>query len=336
LTARSRVLQFASFSFDACAWEWLMAWHSGASLHLADREQLLPGDPLRQTLRHCGITHVLLSPSVLAAEPLGNAADGLETLIVGGEACSPALMAQYAPGRRFVNAYGPTEASVCVSLHVCDAQVDAGLISLPIGKPMSNMTVHVLDSEGMLVPRGVAGEIHIGGAGVARGYLGQPDLTAERFIPDRFSSESGARLYRTGDLGRWRSDGVLEYLGRLDHQVKIRGFRIELGEVESALLACPGVREAVVLARQDEANASSATKRLVAYFTVDGVHAQAELEVTTDTLREHLKRSLPEHMVPSAFVRLAQLPLTNNGKLDRAALARSSRPWPPSGASCWA
>jgi syringomycin synthetase protein SyrE len=322
LSASSRVLQFASMSFDASVWECTMAWGAGATLVLADKEDLLPGTPLQGILRDQRITHATLPPVAVSMMPSQEGLQALSHLIVGGEACPaslPALWARSEQGQHFINVYGPTETTACVTMHWCRPEEGVP----PIGRPMANHQLHVLDDDGEPVARGVAGEIHIGGAGVARGYLGQPALTAERFIPDPFSSEPGARLYRTGDLGRWRSDGVLEYLGRLDHQVKIRGFRIELGEVESALLACPGVREAVVLARQDEAavsNASSATKRLVAYFTVDGVDAQAELEVTTDSLREHLKRSLPEHMVPSVFVRLAQLPLTNNGKLDRAAL----------------
>src|SRR6202041_200574 len=158
-------------------------------------------------------------------------------------------------------------------------------------------------------PIGVSGEIYIGGAGVARGYLNRPELTAERFVADPFSGEACARLYRTGDLGRWRPDGSIEYLGRNDHQVKIRGFRIELGEIESRLLNCPGLREAVVLAREDQPG----EKRLVAYFT-------GEPDIPVATLRSHLADTLPDYMVPAAYVRLEALPLTPNGKLDRRAL----------------
>jgi aryl carrier-like protein len=185
---------------------------------------------------------------------------------------------------------------------------------VPIGRPIANARLHLLDGRGRPVPEGVPGEIHIGGEGVARGYLGRPDLTAERFVPDPFSSESGtpgARLYRSGDLARLLPSGDLEFLGRNDHQVKVRGVRLEPGEVEAALASFPGVREAVVMAREDRPG----ERRLVAWYTTDRDPAP-----NVDELRRHLSASLPEAMVPSAFLRLPALPLTANGKLDRAAL----------------
>jgi aryl carrier-like protein len=174
-----------------------------------------------------------------------------------------------------------------------------------------NASIHILDTRGQLAPIGVPGEIHIGGAGVARGYLNQPELTAARFIPDPFSAQAGARLYKTGDLGRWLPDGTVEYLGRNDFQVKVRGFRIELGEIEATLAACPGVREAVVIAREDQPG----DKRLVAY-----VLPEAGLELSAAVLRKQIADRLPAYMLPSAFVQLKALPLTPNGKLDRKAL----------------
>ncbi|MDC9583419.1 AMP-binding protein, partial [Xenorhabdus sp. PR6a] len=182
---------------------------------------------------------------------------------------------------------------------------------VPIGRPISNTQIYILDSYNQPVPIGVVGEIHIGGAGVARGYLNRPELTAERFIADPFSQEAEARLYKTGDLGRWLPDGNIEYLGRNDFQVKIRGFRIELGEIEARLAACDGVREAVVVARED----TPGDKRLVAYLV-----PQAGMALDIAVLRAELSTSLADYMLPGAFMVLEALPLTPNGKLDRQAL----------------
>ncbi len=301
-----RVLQFASFSFDAAVYEVTTALLHGATLVLAPREALLPGQPLVDTLRGQSIDSVLLPPSVLALLPT----DGLEalgTLISGGEACTAEVVAKWAPGRQFLNAYGPTEATVIATLHPC---VPDGL-KPPLGKALSNTRLYVLDAHLRPVPVGVPGELFIGGVGLARGYLGRPELTAERFVPDAFSTTPGARLYRTGDRVRWLPDGTLEYLGRTDFQVKLRGFRIELGEIEAVLSAHTGVRQALVLVREDRPG----DKRLVAYAV-----PAAGVTLEPETLRAALKQRLPEHMVPSAFVVLEALPLTPNGKVDRKAL----------------
>ncbi|MCG6578048.1 hypothetical protein EGM97_25580, partial [Pseudomonas sp. AF32] len=231
------------------------------------------------------------------------------SVLLGGEAINAATWEKLRNCQtiRFYNMYGPTECTV-------DATIDLirDLGERPsIGRPFANVQVHVLDARGEPAPLGVAGEIHIGGVGVARGYLNRPELSVERFIADPFSNDPNARLYKTGDLGRWLADGTLEYLGRNDFQVKIRGFRIELGEIESALLACPGIREAVVIAREDS-QGDSENKRLVAYVCGEPVPAEQ--------LRGALLNGLPEYMVPSAFVHLDRLPLTANGKLDRRAL----------------
>ena len=192
----------------------------------------------------------------------------------------------------------------------------SGTFQLPIGRPIANAQVYILDAHGEPVPVGVAGEMYIGGAGVARGYLNRPELTAERFLPDLFTGEPGARMYRTGDLGRWLADGNIEFLGRNDFQVKIRGFRIELGEIEARLAEHPAVREAVVIARED----TPGDKRLVAYFTSSERDESDESAIAAEELRSHLSAKLPEYMVPAAYVRLESLPLTPNGKLDRKAL----------------
>ncbi|RKG47933.1 amino acid adenylation domain-containing protein, partial [Corallococcus sp. AB011P] len=299
----SRVLQFASLSFDLSVEEIFTTLCNGATLVLAPLEKLMPGAPLPVLLREQELSVVSLTPAALAA----TSSEGLpevRTVISGGEALPADVVARWAPGRRLLNTYGPTEATVIATFGevVADGNVPS------IGKPLANVRVYVLDAHGQPVPVGVRGELHIGGVGVARGYAGRPGLTAERFTPDAFSSTPGARLYRTGDVVRWRADGQLDFVGRIDAQVKVRGFRIELGEVENALRAAPAVKDAVVLARED----SPGDKRLVAYVVGEA------LDITA--LRAHLKQLLPEYMVPAAFVPLDALPLTSNGKVDRKAL----------------
>ncbi|QSQ26355.1 amino acid adenylation domain-containing protein [Pyxidicoccus parkwayensis] len=302
-----RVLQAAALGFDASVLEVLSTLVAGAELHLAPRDSLLPGAPLREVLDSRGITTVTLTPSSLSqldSEGLSS----LETVISAGEACSPELARRWTSRRRLLNGYGPTEATVCATV---STELDAERPD--IGRPIANMRAYVLDGRGQPVPPGVPGELYLGGPGVARGYLGRPDLTAERFIPDALSGESGARLYRTGDRVRHRLDGRLEYVGRTDHQVKVRGFRIELGELEAALRQYPGVSDAVATVREEPPG----TKRLVGYLVADA----AALDVTA--LRAFLKERLPEHMVPAAFVALDALPLSPAGKVDRAALPAS-------------
>jgi acyl carrier protein len=216
------------------------------------------------------------------------------------------LLRRWSEGRRFLNAYGPTEATVCVTCAALDAADIASVNSLPIGRPIANVRCYVVDRRLAPVPVGVPGELLVGGTGVARGYLGRPALTAERFVPDPFSGESGARLYRTGDLVRWRADGRLEFLGRIDAQVKVRGYRIEPGEIEAVLAPLASVQNAAVVARAD---------RLIAYVVPAPDHA-----LTTAALESAARRTLPDYMVPSAWVEMDALPLTPNGKVDRAAL----------------
>ncbi|KYC42726.1 non-ribosomal peptide synthetase [Scytonema hofmannii PCC 7110] len=252
----SRVLQFASFSFDACISEILMSLGSGATLYLASKDAIMPGTPLVESLRNYGITHVTLPPSALTVLP-NEELPNLQTIIVAGEACSSELIKLWSVGRNFFNAYGPTEASVCVTITQCTPQDE----KVTIGRPIANAQIYILDSHLQPVPIGVPGELHIGGVGLARGYLNRLELTTEKFISHPFSNQPHLRLYKTGDKARYLPDGNIEYLGRIDNQVKIRGFRIELGEIETVLSDLPEVREAVVVVQEDQPN----NKRLVAY-----------------------------------------------------------------------
>jgi acyl-CoA synthetase (AMP-forming)/AMP-acid ligase II len=245
----------------------------------------------------------------------------LRLVVVGGEEASPTAFARWRERGgdrvRWINTYGPTEATVIATSFEGpgpgSARTETGP-ALPIGRPIANVRVYALDDRLQPVPIGLPGELYIGGAGVARGYLDRPALTAERFLPDPFGDEPGARLYRTGDLVRWRPDGLLEFLGRADHQVKIRGFRVELGEVESALLRVPGVREALVAVRDDGAGGRTLTAYVV------GHEGQT---VRAGDLRRWLRDRLPGFMIPSAFVTLAALPLNPSGKVDRGGPAPS-------------
>ncbi|OQD53808.1 hypothetical protein BM536_026515 [Streptomyces phaeoluteigriseus] len=302
----TRLLQFASLSFDAAAWEVLTALVTGAVLVLATEDQRAPGDPLAAHLTDAGIDVVCLPPAVLAAWPEDRPVPSGITVITAGEACPPALVEKWAAHTTLLNAYGPTETTVCAT--VSDPLVPGRRPS--IGTPLAGTVVHVLDDDLRPVPAGVTGELYVGGASLAHGYLGRPDLTAQRFVTDPYGP-SGARMYRTGDLVRRRADGVLDYLGRADDQVKLRGFRIELAEVEAALAAHPEVDRAAVVVREDRPG----DKRLVAY-----VVPAAGTTAPPATLRSHVAGLLPDYMVPAAVVTLAGLPLTTNGKLDRRAL----------------
>ena len=250
---------------------------------------------------------------LVAAQAKSERNHRLRRVVFGGEALELRTLGGWyernGESAVLVNMYGITETTVHVTYCPLTG-LDAGRGGpSPIGKRIPDLRVYILDEEREPVPVGVGGEIYVGGAGVARGYLNRPELTAERFVADPFSNEAGARMYKTGDVGRWLADGTLEYLGRNDSQVKIRGFRIELGEIEARLRGVEGVAEAVVVAREEEGG----EKRLVAYYTGSAV-------VGAEALRAHAREGLPEYMVPAAYVRLEQFPLTPNGKLDRKAL----------------
>jgi len=302
ITAASRVLQFASLSFDAAVSEVLVTLLRGARLVLAD-PTLMSAERLAGLIREQEITCVTLPPALLAAMDPATIPAAC-TIVTAGEAITPDTAGRWSNGRRLINAYGPTEVTVCATM----SDDLAGPVAPPIGRPVWNSQIHVLDACLRPCGAGVTGEIHVAGAGLARGYLGRPDLTAERFVANPFGA-AGTRLYRTGDLARWRADGQLEFLGRVDQQVKLRGFRIEPGEIEAALMEHEGVRACAVAVRE---------RQLIAYV----VPASA---VDEPALRAAVASRLPEYMTPSAFVVLDALPLTPNGKLDRRALPAPSR-----------
>ncbi|MFF9349005.1 amino acid adenylation domain-containing protein, partial [Streptomyces sp. NPDC014734] len=266
LGSGSRVLQFASPSFDTAFWDMLVAFSSGAALVVPERGRLV-GEDLRRVLAEGRVTHAFIPPSVVATLPADAAVElsEFECLATGAEAVPPELVARWSGGRRVMNGYGPTESTVIVTMA---GPLSGGVV--PVGRPVVNTRVYVLDGGLGPVPVGVPGELYVSGAGLARGYVQRPALTSERFVACPF--EPGERMYRTGDLVRWRGDGQLEYLGRIDHQVKVRGFRIEPGEIESLLLAQAGVGQAAVVAREDVAE----DQRLVAYVVPD-LEAAAEV-----------------------------------------------------------
>ncbi|OXM62111.1 non-ribosomal peptide synthetase [Amycolatopsis vastitatis] len=305
VTEGDRVLAYSSPSFDAAVLELCLALPSGAALVVVPPEPLL-GEPLAEFLAAHRITHTLIPPAALTTVPATELPD-LRTLVVGGDACPPELVDRWAPGRRMINAYGPTESTVVATW----SEPLVPGTPPPIGRPIPNTRVYVLDAALAPVPVGVAGELYVAGPSLARGYFDRPGLTADRFTANPFGAP-GERMYRTGDVVRWTAAGQLEFTGRADDQVKVRGFRIELGEVEAALTRHPGVAAAVAAVQQDDAG----YKRLVACFVTE----PGADPVGAADLREFLGRSLPGHLVPSAFLELPALPLGPSGKVDRRAL----------------
>jgi acyl-coenzyme A synthetase/AMP-(fatty) acid ligase len=300
------VLQFASISFDAWVPDVVTSLSSGATLCIPSQEQLLPGGPLEDYMQKEHISAATLPPSVLATMVTDNL-PYLRSVVSAGEACTRETAARWSRTRKFINGYGPTEATVCTSLAVSP---DVSVAPV-IGRPLQNLQVYIIDRYLNPQPIGVPGELCVAGVGVARGYLGRPELTAERFPATPFPGSGSERMYRTGDLVRYHPDGNIEYLGRIDQQVKLRGFRIELGEIEAAISSHPNVQHCAVVLREDVPG----EKKLVAYIVPADSKPPALLE-----LRDHLKERLPDYMVPSAFVLLDVLPLSPNGKVDKKAL----------------
>jgi len=315
LTPADRVLQKTPFSFDVSVWEFFWPLMTGASLVVAQPEGHKDSHYLAQLIAKEQVSILHFVPSMLQifleAPYVSSHCKSLRHVICSGEALSMPLQQRYFQclEANLHNLYGPTEAAIDVTAWACDKQQDGS--SVPIGRPIANTQVYVLDRADQPVPVGVPGELHIGGIQLARGYYHRPGLTAERFVPHPFSETPGARLYKTGDLVKYRPDGTLEYLGRLDHQVKLRGFRIELGEIEATLNQHPGVQNSVVVVRESELG----SLQLIAY-----VVQQSDQNLSTSDLRHFLEKRLPQYMRPAVFVFLDALPLTPNGKLNRQAL----------------
>jgi amino acid adenylation domain-containing protein len=316
LTPADRVLQKTPFSFDVSVWEFFWPLLTGATLVVARPGGHRDGAYLANLIAEEKITTTHFVPSMLQVfleqDGLDVSCSSLKRVICSGEALPLELQRRffYTMGTELHNLYGPTEAAVDVTYWACER--NSPLNTVPIGRPISNIQIYILDAQLQPVPIGIPGELHIGGVGLARGYHNRPDLTAEKFIPDPYNTAPGARLYKTGDLARFFPDGNVEYLGRLDSQVKIRGFRVELGEIEEALNQHPGVETSVVIARED----TPGDKRLIAYVV------SRNGAVNPSELRDTLRIKLPDYMVPAAFVPLEALPLSPNGKVDRKALPR--------------
>ncbi|QDI30416.1 amino acid adenylation domain-containing protein [Serratia marcescens] len=315
LTAADTVLQKTPFGFDVSVWEFFWPLMVGARLVMAKPEGHKDPDYLSRAIEQYGVTTLHFVPSMLqsflADGQAATRCGQVVRVMCSGEALSAALVAEFyrrLPQAELHNLYGPTEAAVDVTAWHCSREADR--VSVPIGRPIANTRIYLLDEHGQPVPLGAVGELYIGGVQVARGYLNRPELTAERFLADPFAP--GGRMYRTGDVARYLANGDIEYLGRNDQQVKIRGFRIECGEIEAVLATHPAVREAVV-----DARAVGDDKRLVAWVVPAAGVAE---ETLAGALRQHVSAALPDYMVPSAWVVVAALPLSPNGKLDRRAL----------------
>jgi amino acid adenylation domain-containing protein len=323
ITPNDRMALASNSSFDAATFELWGALLRGARLVGISRDVALSPSDLAAEIRAQGISVMFLTTALFnqIAREVPAAFGSIRRLLFGGEAVDLHLVKEvlkHTPPARLLHVYGPTESTTFTTWYPTRG-LPEDAATVPIGRPLANTEVYLLDSKLQPAPVGIAGELYIGGDGLAWGYLNQPELTTEKFIPNPYSGKGGGRLYKTGDQGRYWPDGAIEFLGRLDHQVKLRGFRIELGEIEAALNRHPSVRESVVLLRED----APGEKRLVAYLAIE-----PEKAFTVDDLRSFLRQKLPDYMTPAAFVTLDALPLTPNGKIDRRALPapEQSRP----------
>jgi amino acid adenylation domain-containing protein len=315
LESGDRMAQVSNVSFDAATFEIWGGLTNGGTLVGLGKETVLTAAELKRAVAAQRISVMFLTTALFnqLAQSVPEAFGTLRYLLFGGEASDAKAVKrvlEHGKPQHLLNGYGPTEATTFTTWYEA-TEVGAGARTLPIGRPLANSEVWVLDREGQLAPVGVVGELYIGGDGIAREYLGRPELTAETFVPHPFSKKPGARLYRTGDLVRYLSDGNIEFLKRVDHQIKIRGFRVELGEIEAALNQYWAVRESVVLDRNDPVSGT----KLIAY-----VVPEEGVEPTTAELHAFLAEKIPSYMIPSVFVTLNELPLTPNGKLNREAL----------------
>jgi len=321
ITSSDRVLQFASVSFDTSAEEIYPGLTSGATLVLRSEMMLSTAAEFLSQCEEQGVT-VLDLPTAywheltraLAAEQL-RFPGSVRLVIIGGEKALPECLAMWQQrvgrGLRLVNTYGPTETTIVTTIgDISDAEADSAR-PVSLGRPIPNSEIYILDKELQPVPIGVTGSLYIGGEGVARGYINRPEVAAERFIPHFFSRQPGRRLYHTGDLARYRADSEIEYIGRSDDQVKVRGFRIELGEIQAALNQCEGVVSSVVVAHERAAGEN----QLLAYLVAENASGPS----VTD-LRRHLKQTLPDYMIPAAFINIDAIPKTPSGKLDKHSL----------------
>lgn len=309
INSNSVILQLASLSFDASVSEIFTALINGATLQLVSHDVLLSGAALINELNERKVSVATIPPSLLAVIPTDRL-ENLKTLVSAGEICTNEIVQKWSNGRKFINAYGPTEVTVCATTY--DITNINGADSIPIGKELNGKSVYVLDKDLNLVPKFVPGELHVSGIGLARGYSEQPDLTAEKFIPNPFSKIEGDRLYKTGDLVKFNQDGNIEFLGRIDDQIKFRGFRIELSEIQSVLENHKNISKAEIILK----NKIHDGKIIAFYVSADGE------EIEKSSIRDHLVAHLPDYMIPSLFHRIDEFPLTSNGKVNKSLLLK--------------
>jgi len=308
LTSKSNVLQFASYGFDASIGEIFPTLICGGTLYLIDKDHMLPGSGLEEIIKENNITQLTLPPSIAGNLNPSDFSE-VDLLVTEGEVCHLDFAKRWSKSKRLINGYGPTENTIVATTYLVDyAKLS---YSVPIGTPVNNVKVYVLDKFGNFVPPGVPGELHLEGLSIARGYLNQPALTAEKFIPNAFSNKPGSRLYKTGDKVKFLNDGNLDFVGRVDNQIKLRGFRIEIGEIEIVLSSHPVVQTAIVLLNTQYENA----KKLIAFYKL-----KPESLISQKQIRDYLTSILPEYMIPNYLVEIDKIPLTTNGKIDKKAL----------------